>query len=121
MKEVASVFYNRLNAGMPLGSDVTASYAVDQIDKNREIYTDNGSVLEIDSCYNTRLITNIGLPCGPISNPGLDALLAVAEPAETPYFYFLTGDDGMMYYGITDSDHLYNIETYCQESCNTQL
>jgi len=119
MKNVASVFYNRLGEGMTLGSDVTASYAANQVDINREIYTDNAAVLAIDSCYNTRI--NTGLPCGPISNPGLDALLAVAEPSETPYFYFLTGDDGMMYYGITDSDHQMNIETHCQELCNIQL
>lgn len=119
MKNVASVFYNRLVEGMTLGSDVTASYAADQVDPNREVLTDNIAVLTLDSCYNTRI--NAGLPCGPISNPGIDALLAVAEPAETPYLYFLTGDDGMMYYGITESDHQSNIDTYCQEFCNTQL
>lgn len=119
MKEVASVFYNRMEAGMTLGSDVTASYAADIVDPNREIYTDNGAVLAIDSCYNTRV--NMGLPCGAISNPGITALLAVAEPADTPYLYFLTGDDGLMYYGTTDSEHQQNIVQYCQEYCNVQL
>ena len=119
MKKVASVFYNRLTEGMNLGSDVTASYAADLVDPDREVLTDNIAVLTIDSCYNTRI--NAGLPCGPISNPGIDALLAVAEPEETPYLYFLTGDDGVMYYGITESDHQTNIETHCQEFCNIQL
>ncbi|MBR3368255.1 endolytic transglycosylase MltG [Candidatus Saccharibacteria bacterium] len=119
MKNVASVFYNRLNAGMNLGSDVTASYAVDLVDPGRDVYSDNASVLAIDSCYNTRV--NAGLPCGPISNPGIDALLAVAEPTDTPYLYFLTGDDGLMYYGITESDHQSNISAHCQELCNIQL
>ncbi len=119
MKIVAGVFYNRLIEGMNMGSDVTASYAADLIDPNREVLTDNVAVLANESCYNTRI--NAGLPCGPISNPGIDALLAVAEPEKTPYLYFLTGDDGMMYYGITESDHQMNIETHCQEFCNIQL
>ena len=96
MPNVASVFYNRLAYGIPLGSDVTVSYALDTIDPDRQSYTDNQAALTVESCYNTR--ANTGLPCGPISNPGLSALLAAAEPADTSYLYFLTGDDGMMYY-----------------------
>lgn len=117
--EVARVFLNRMEAGMTLGSDVTVSYAVEQVDPDRKIYTDNQSALQIESCYNTR--TNTGLPCGPISNPGISALLAVAKPADNSYLYFLTGDDGMMYYSYTDSEHMQNISKYCQELCNVSL
>ena len=116
---VAQVFLSRLSHGIPLGSDVTVSYAIDQIDPDRKVYTDNQTALAIDSCYNTRI--NTGLPCGPIANPGLSALLAVAEPAETSYLYFLTGDDGMMYYSYTESEHIQNIQLYCQELCNVSL
>ena len=119
MPNVASVFYNRLKNGMNLGSDVTASYAADILDPNRKIHTDNSSILAIDSCYNTRI--HAGLPCGPISNPGLSALRAVANPAETSYLYFLTGDDGVMYYSTTDSGHQINIRDHCQELCNASL
>ena len=115
---VAQVFLLRLAYGMPLGSDVTVSYALDQIDPERQIYTDNQSSLKVDSCYNTRLYP--GLPCGPISNPGASALLAVAEPSETSYLYFLTGDDGMMYYSYTESEHIQN-SSHCKELCNTSL
>ena len=102
-----------------LGSDVTVAYAVDQIDPNRQIYTDNASVLAIDSCYNTR--KNFGLPCGAISNPSESALLAVAHPSDTSYLYFLTGDDGMMYYSYTEYEHLRNISEHCSVLCDTSL
>ena len=116
---VAQVFLSRLSLGIPLGSDVTVSYALDTIDPDRQIYTDNQAALRVDSCYNTRLYG--GLPCGPISNPGLSALQAVANPSDSSYLYFLTGDDGMMYYSYTESEHIQNIYSHCQELCNTAL
>ena len=119
MATVAQVFLTRLDYGWKLGSDVTVSYAVDLIDPEREVYADNAAALTIDSCYNTRLYT--GLPCGPISNPGLTALLAVAEPTDTEYLYFLTGDDGLMYYSYTESEHNSNAALHCQELCSISL
>lgn len=116
---VAQVFLSRLKYNIPLGSDVTVSYALDIEDPNRTTYTDNQSALRIDSCYNTRLY--VGMPCGPISNPGLSALLAVAEPSDTAYLYFLTGDDGLMYYSSTEYEHTQNIYRHCQKLCNVSL
>ncbi len=116
---VAQVFLSRLNYGWKLGSDVTVSYAVDVVDPERNIYKDNAAALTIDSCYNTRLYT--GLPCGPISNPGLSALKAVAEPSDSAYLFFLTGDDGMMYYSYTEAEHNQNIYLHCQVLCNVSL
>ena len=116
---VAQVFLSRLSLGIPLGSDVTVSYALDTIDPDRETYIDNESALGVNSCYNTRIYG--GLPCGPISNPGLSALLAVANPSDTAYLYFLTGDDGLMYYSYTESEHIQNIYSHCQELCNVSL
>ncbi|MBO7718420.1 endolytic transglycosylase MltG [Candidatus Saccharibacteria bacterium] len=116
---VAQVFLSRLEYGIALGSDVTVSYALDTIDPDRQTYSDNQSALKVDSCYNTRLYA--GLPCGPIANPGLTALLAVAEPADTSYFYFLTGDDGVMYYSSTEAEHNQNIYSHCQNLCNVSL
>ena len=116
---VAQVFLSRLSLGIPLGSDVTVSYALDKIDPERKTYTDNESALKVDSCYNTRLYP--GLPCGPISNPGISALLSVANPSDTSYLYFLTGDDGMMYYSSTEAEHNQNIYSHCQNLCNVSL
>lgn len=119
MPTVAQIFFSRLDYGIPLGSDVTVSYALDTVDPNRETYGDNQAALGVDSCYNTRI--NAGLPCGPISNPGLSALLAVAEPTDTAYLYFLTGDDGLMYYSYTEAEHNQNIYSHCQNLCNVSL
>ena len=119
MPTVAQVFLSRLAYGIPLGSDVTVTYALDTVDPDRQTYTDNQAALSVDSCYNTRL--HAGLPCGPISNPGLAALLAVAEPTDTAYLYFLTGDDGLMYYSYTEAEHLQNAAAHCQSLCNVSL
>ena len=118
---VAKIFMNRLEQGINLGSDVTTKYALDLVDPNRETYTNNADALLIDSPYNTRLCA--GLPYGPISNPGLTALTAVATPDDEAanYLFFLTGDDGMMYYGSTEAEHNQNITDHCQVLCNVAL
>lgn len=116
---VAQIFYSRLSQNIMLGSDVTTQYAVNLVDPDRKVYTDNSLALEIDSPYNTRKYQ--GLPPGPICNPGVSALLAVANPADTSYLYFLTGDDGVMYYSYTEEEHNRNIVEHCQELCNVSL
>ena len=117
--DIAKVFLNRLSRNMALGSDVTTKFAADLIDPERKTYTNNADILKIDSLYNTRLYT--GLPPGPICNPGLVSLEAVANPSDTDAIYFLTGDDGMMYYSTTEEGHLQNIREHCRESCATAL
>jgi UPF0755 protein len=113
MPQVAQVFLLRLKQGIMLGSDATVAYAADQIDPDRD-KTDM-SYLGLDSPYNTRKYS--GLPPGPISSPGLIALESVANPAEGEYLYFLTGDDGIMYYAYTESEHERNKSLYCKELC----
>ena len=119
MPTVAQVFLTRLDYGMTLGSDVTVTYALDTLDPDRTIYPDNHAALQIDSCYNTRKYA--GLPCGPIANPSVTALLAVAEPSDTSYLYFLTGDDGVMYYSYTQAEHDRNARLHCKELCAVTL
>jgi uncharacterized YceG family protein len=84
---VASVIYNRLKAGMPLGLDATIRYGlhVPGTEPLRE------SQLASDSPYNTRKRT--GLPPTPISNPGLAAMQAAAHPAKTDYLFFVRKPD----------------------------
>lgn len=117
MAKVAQVFYNRLGNEDRLDSDVTVKYIMEQIDPNGETYPNIASALDIDSPYNTR--KNPGLPYGPVSNPGINALMAVATPDEESanYYFFLTGDDGLMYYSTTDEEHQRNIEEHCSELC----
>lgn len=121
MAGVTQVFLNRLRIGMSLGSDVTATYAADLDDPARTVLISNHDVLTHDSLYNTRVHT--GLTPGPISNPGIAALLAVATPDESKssMYFFLTGDDGKMYYSSTEAGHIQNIRDYCQKLCNAAL
>ena len=116
---VAQIFLNRINQGIMLGSDVTTKYALDLVDPERTTYTDNTAALTVDSLYNPRLYA--GLTPGPISNPGISALLAVANPQPTDALYFLTGDDGVMYYSNTEEGHQANIRDHCQVLCNVGL
>ena len=108
-KQVAQVFYLRISNGMTLGSDVTYQYIADKTGVPRDT--------ELDSPYNLRLHT--GLTPGPISAPGLSALLAVANPAPGDYLYFLAGDDGIMRYATTLAEHEANIVDYCKIRCST--
>ncbi len=121
MKGVAQVFLNRIRIGMSLGSDVTATYAADLVDPARTTLTTNYAILAHDSLYNTRLHT--GLTPGPISNPGADALEAVAtgDDSKRSMLFFLTGDDGKMYYSDTEAGHNQNIRDHCRILCNVAL
>lgn len=123
MAGVSMVFQNRLRVGMSLGSDVTATYAADLLNPNRDKADPNNNlrVLEADSLYNTRKHT--GLPPGPICSPSLTALIAVAMPDENKrsMYYFLTGDDGKMYYSVTGNEHEQKKRDFCQKLCNVGL
>ena len=121
MNGVAQVFLNRLRVGMGLGSDVTAKYAADLVDPDRKTLISNADVLAYDSLYNTRRHT--GLTPGPISNPGIEALKAVAtgDDSKRSMLFFLTGDDGKMYYSDTEAGHNQNIRDHCQILCNVAL
>ena len=120
MPGVSMVFQNRLRQGIALGSDVTATYAADITGINRANAT-NADILAVNSLYNTRKFP--GLPPGPIAVPSKAALLAVAEPdsSKASMLYFLTGDDGLMYYSGTDAEHNQKIRDHCQKLCKVQI
>lgn len=107
-KQVAQVFYTRLENNMTLGSDVTYQYIADKTGVTRDP--------TLDSPYNTRIYK--GLTPGPISSPSLSALQAVADPADGDYLFFLAGDDGVMYFAHTDAEHEANITNYCKIGCS---
>jgi UPF0755 protein len=96
---VASVYLNRLAIDMPLQADPTVRYVMTE-DRSRVLYRD----LEIESPYNT--YRNRGLPPGPIASPGLASILAVFNPAETDYFFFVSKRDGTHQFSKTYNDHL---------------
>jgi UPF0755 protein len=112
MPTIASVFYNRLAVGMKLQTDPTVQYALGYNTAQKTWWTNPLSAedMQIDSPYNTYLYP--GLPPGPISNPGPAALEAVANPAQTNYYYFQARCDG---------SHLHNFaetfEQHLQNNC----
>lgn len=107
-KQVAQVFYKRLHEDMPLGADSTFIYGAQLLGKTPTV--------NLDSPYNTRV--HKGLPPGPISSPGLGALLAVAAPAGGDYLFFVSGDDGKNYFSRTIEEHEANIRNHCHVNCS---
>ena len=102
-KIISGILWKRLELGMALQVDAVFPY----ITGSRKILSDD---LKIDSLYNTYLYK--GLPPGPISNPGLDAIDAARNPQETPYLYYLSGNDGKTHFAKTYEEHLRNKEKY---------
>ncbi len=107
-RKVAQVFLLRLNSNMVLGSDVTYQYIADKTGVTRDT--------NLDSPYNTRRYT--GLPPGPISTPGLNALRAVVNHTDGDYLYFLSGDDDVTYFARTYAEHESNIVNHCRVKCS---
>jgi UPF0755 protein len=106
---ISAVFHNRLRLGMRLQSDPTVIYGV---------YATRGSFdgnlrredLERDTPWNT--YTRAGLPPGPISSAGREALRAVLEPAPVPYLYFVARNDGSHVFSATLEEHVRAVNRY---------
>jgi UPF0755 protein len=94
---VCSVYYNRLTLGMPLGVDATLLYALGRLTPE-PTYPE----LQLNTPFNTR--THVGLPPGPISNPGKAALLACINPPHTSYLYYFTDPDGVTHFETNQND-----------------
>lgn len=109
---IASVFLNRLAIGMRLETDPTIQYALgfNNTTNNWWKVPLSSDDLAVYSAYNTYI--NYGLPPGPISNPGLSALQAVAYPAQTPYYFFRARCDGS---GLHDFSETF--EQHLQSGC----
>ncbi|GGB28730.1 endolytic transglycosylase MltG [Virgibacillus dakarensis] len=104
-KKIAGVFYNRLDAGMPLQTDPTVLYALGK-HKDKVLLKD----LEVESPYNTYYVDT--LPIGPISNFAESSLKAALEPEKSDYKYFLHDGNGHIYYAKTHEEHLQLKEKY---------
>ncbi|HEX6641508.1 MAG TPA: endolytic transglycosylase MltG [Thermoanaerobaculia bacterium] len=105
---VASVYINRVRKHMLLGADPTVIYALKLAGRW------DGNIrkadLQIASPYNTYKVP--GLPPGPIANPGLASLRAAANPATTPYLYFVARNDGSHVFSTSNEEHNRNVEKY---------
>lgn len=115
--KMAQVFLTRLRRGMLLEADPTVQYALAEEPENVEEFGYwkaelTGEDLEVDSVYNTYRVG--GLPPTPIAAPRLDSIMAVIEPTDTNFLYFVaTGDeDGSHAFAETLAEHLENVEEY---------
>jgi UPF0755 protein len=96
---IAAVFLNRLKRGMRLETDPTVIYGIENFDGNlRRVH-----LQDRNNIYNTYRIR--GLPPGPIASPGREALRAVREPADTPFLYFVSRNDGTHTFSKTYAEH----------------
>jgi UPF0755 protein len=111
MRHVSGILWNRIEIGMPLQVDATLQYAKGySASQQRWWSTPLREDKQIDSPYNT--YQNLGLPPGPISNPGLNAFKAALDPLPTNDIYYLHAPSGEMYYGQTLDQHNANVQRY---------
>ena len=105
--KISSVFHNRLDKNMPLGSCVTTYYAVKLEMSERDLYK---SEINLKNSYNTRGPDMNGiLPVGPISNPGEESIKATIYPDEAEYLYFVADKNYVTYFTKTYDEHLSKI------------
>lgn len=98
MKVVGGIFWKRIESGVPLQADSTVNYVTGGTRASITL-----EETRLDSPYNTYLY--LGLPKGPISNPGLNALRAVVEPQESAYWFFLSKPSGETVFSRTLDEH----------------
>lgn len=102
---IAAVYYNRLKKRMLLQADPTAIYGV-KSSKERITRAD----LMKKTPYNTYIIN--GLPPGPIASPGFKSIEAALNPADVPYLYFVSNNDGTHNFSVTLGNHMENVKAY---------
>lgn len=100
---VAGIFYNRLNTGMTLGSDVTTYYGLKLDMSERDL-----TKAELNDCnnYNTRCSTFKKLPVSPICIASIESIEAVLEPTKHEYYYFVADKNKKTYFTKTYDEHL---------------
>jgi UPF0755 protein len=105
MPIVSAVIRRRMALGMPLQMDPTIIYGVKRFDG-----TVTRKDLRTPGPYNTYL--NLGLPLGPISNPGAASLSAALNPSKEDYLYFVSRNDGAHTFSRTLSEHNRAVEEF---------
>lgn len=107
-KTIAGVFYNRLNVGMPLQSNIAILYAQGKLGQKISLADDATIDTNIDSPYN--VYTHLGLMPGPVDSPSLDAIEASVNQTKSDYLYFVANvEDGKVYFATTKEEHDQNV------------
>ncbi len=105
---IASVYRNRLDIGMKLEADPTVQYGIQGARGLWWPQITRADYYDVQSPYNTYL--HAGFPPGPIASPGLSAIQAAVNPAESGYYYFRAACDNSLYhnFAVTFDEHLAN-------------
>ena len=112
---VAGVFYNRVKDGWSLGSDVTTYYYL-KIDDFKQSLNGNKNLFTCDNAYNTRCTSFVGLPVGPISNPGIVSIEGTVNYKEHNYYYFVADCKGKTYLNKDMTGHYNTINKLKSEN-----
>ena len=116
-RNIASVFYNRLNIDMPLQSNIAILYAMGKLGEKTTLAEDAAIDTNINSPYN--IYVNPGLMPGPVGSPSLAAIQATVNPNKTDYYYFVADvTTGTVYYSATIEEHNQNVEKYVNSKLN---
>lgn len=110
-RNIASVFFNRLNAEMPLQSNIAILYAQGKLGEETTLAEDRNIDTSIESPYN--IYWRAGLMPGPVNSPSLSAIEAVLNENATDYYYFVADvTTGTVYFANTIEEHDQNVATY---------
>ena len=110
-RNIASVFFNRLNAEMPLQSNIAILYAQGKLGEETTLAEDTNIDTSIESPYN--IYWRAGLMPGPVNSPSLSAIEAVLNANATDYYYFVADvTTGTVYFANTIEEHDQNVATY---------
>ena len=110
-KLIAGVFYNRLNLGIPLQSNIAILYAEGKLGQKISLADDVAIDTTIDSPYN--VYTNIGLMPGPVDSPSLDAIESSINQTKSDNLFFVANvQDGKVYFAATKEEHDKNVEEH---------
>ena len=116
-KLIAGVFYNRLNLGMPLQSNIAILYAQGKLGQKISLADDAGIDTTINSPYN--VYTKAGLMPGPVDSPSLDAIEASINQTKNDNLYFVANvTDGKVYYAATQEEHDRNVAEHVNSKLN---
>ena len=110
-KNIASVFYNRLDSDIALQSNIAVLYALGKLGQETTLNDDATIDTNIDSLYTDYV--HKGLMPGPVDSPSLSAIEAVINPSSTKYMYFVADvSTGNVYFAESYEEHQHNVETY---------
>lgn len=107
---IASVIQNRLDRDMALDIDATLQYIKGENSEGKWWSVPTGDDKNLNSPYNT--YKNIGLPPGPIANPGFEAIRAATNPAKSGYYFYIHDTKGKVHFARTLEEHNQNVEKY---------